>query len=91
MAVNIREQIALKRAEAKKAAMKNAGTSDGIAISWVGETPNDKNSEDGEREEDELGRISVKDTIDRARTSGQFASGMSLFTDSDEAPMHREP
>jgi hypothetical protein len=69
--LSIREAIALKRAEAKKAAPKSA---EGVLSGFEGlqdESPTSANKT-AEEEIVDLGRWSVKETIERARSTGSF-------------------
>ena len=70
--VNIREAIALKRAEVKKterasSSCRNGGTSDDLTA--LDDALPTKKEEDV----DELGRWSVRETIERARSTGEYA------------------
>ena len=70
--VNIREAIALKRAEVKKterasSSSRNGGTSDDLTA--LDDALPTKKEEDV----DELGRWSVRETIERARSTGEYA------------------
>lgn len=68
--LSIREQIALKRAEAKKAqsaTSRNDGLDDFTTLEDALPTVGKKQNED----EVDLGRWSVKETIERARNSGR--------------------
>ncbi|KAG8816088.1 hypothetical protein FRC17_000468, partial [Serendipita sp. 399] len=65
-AISIKEQIALRRAEqAKKASSSKNGSHDGIEEGSVPNSPSPV-------EEDILGRWSIRDTIDRAKSSGSI-------------------
>ena len=69
--VSIREQIALKRAEAKKATGK--GISSGALEDLSGlEEALPTNSHGQDDSVVDLGRWSVKETIERARTTGEY-------------------
>lgn len=71
-ALGIKEAIALKRAEAKKAAAKtcagggNFDTFEGLEDA----TPGSLSAKKEEEDTLELGRWSVKETIERARSTG---------------------
>jgi hypothetical protein len=71
--VSIREAIALKRAEAKKAERASSSSRNGDAFGDLGSLedalPTKKEEED---HVDELGRWSVKETIERARSTGDY-------------------
>ena len=70
--INIKEAIALKRAEAKKANLnKPAG---GHPDDFTGLEDADPNRVNEEESVDELGRLSLKDTIERARSTGEYTS-----------------
>ncbi len=73
-AINIREAIALKRAEAKK--VQSKGLSGGETVDqWDGleeVIPDALKPE----EEDLLGRLSIRDTIERARSTGMSQSNV---------------
>ncbi|KAL4066862.1 hypothetical protein J3A83DRAFT_4098085 [Scleroderma citrinum] len=73
-ALSIKEAIALKRAEAKKAAVKSS-SSGGNFDTFEGLEDATPGSLSAKKEEDdtlELGRWSVKETIDRARSTGSI-------------------
>lgn len=68
--LSIREQIALRRAEAKKAQTPDVGSAGGFDLGSFEDAllePANKKNED----EIDLGRWSVKETIERARSSGE--------------------
>ncbi|TFY64133.1 hypothetical protein EVJ58_g2832 [Rhodofomes roseus] len=66
--LSIREQIALRRAEAKKSQTTQPGGSNGFDLGGLEEAlPTKKQSTE---DEIDLGRWSVKETIERARSSG---------------------
>ena len=70
--MSIREAIALKRAEAKKSGSKGAS---GSGLDSFGGLEDALLSETKKNEEDdivELGRWSVKETIERGRSTGNF-------------------
>jgi hypothetical protein len=67
--LSIREAIALKRAEAKKVQPKVAVTGE-AADKWTGLEDTIPDAPKPE-EEDLLGRMSVRDTIERARSTGK--------------------
>jgi hypothetical protein len=68
-ALSIKEAIALKRAEAKKALGKSSGESGlgGLEESLLPDVAS-KQQED----EDLLGRLSVRETIEQARSTGEI-------------------
>ncbi|KAF9040779.1 hypothetical protein BJ165DRAFT_1492104 [Panaeolus papilionaceus] len=68
-ALSIKEAIALKRAEAKKAQQKNAGGG-GLGDLSTLEDALPELSGPKPEEEDLLGRLPTRDTIDRARSTG---------------------
>ncbi|THG99022.1 hypothetical protein EW026_g3266 [Hermanssonia centrifuga] len=65
-AISLKEQIALRRAEAKKAAMKSATPQPSDFEGLEEAAPTKESSEDAI----DLGRWSVKETIERARSTG---------------------
>lgn len=68
-AISIKEAIALKRAEAKKS--QKLGASSGLdSLAGLEDAlPSDMNKP--EEEEDLLGRLSVRDTVEQARSTGK--------------------
>jgi hypothetical protein len=65
--MSMKEAIALKRAEAKKAMVAQKSLSEHGGSSGVEDTlPTTSHAVD----EDDLGRLSVRETIERARSSG---------------------
>jgi hypothetical protein len=71
--VNIREAIALKRAEAKKAERASSSSRNGGALNDVAGLEDAHPTKEEEEPVDELGRWSVKETIERARSTGEYA------------------
>lgn len=73
--MSIKEAIALKRAEAKKAQDK-AGKASGVTATeaWgnLEEASPDTFGKAEVEETDFMGRLSVRETIERARSTGQF-------------------
>jgi len=65
--LSLKEAIALRRAEAKKAQAKGAGGGLDSLASLEDAIPDASKPE----EEDLLGRLSVRDTIERARSTGE--------------------
>jgi hypothetical protein len=66
-AISMKEAIALKRAEAKKAMAAQKTLSEHVGSSGVEDTlPTTSHAVD----EDDLGRLSIRETIERARSSG---------------------
>lgn len=65
--LSLKEQIALKRAEAKKALVSNAPASDGFGVD---DDPLALKVKPVEEDADSMGRWSVRETIERARSSG---------------------
>lgn len=75
--ISIKEAIALKRAEAKKANLsKPAG---GNLDDFTGLEEADPNQLNEEESVDELGRLSLKETIERARSTGEYLSTYGLL------------
>jgi hypothetical protein len=66
-ALSIKEAIALKRADAKKALSKSSG---GSGVSGLEDALPDVASNNQE-DEDLLGRLSIRDTIEQARSTGE--------------------
>ena len=69
--VNIREAIALKRAEVKKAERASSSSRNGGAFDDVASLEDAPPTKAEEEHVDELGRWSVKETIERARSTGE--------------------
>lgn len=73
-ALSVKEAIALKRAEAKKAMAAQKATP--VHVSPVGsEDASPSTLGDAAADDDDLGRLSVRETIQRARSSGVCFSG----------------
>jgi len=71
--LSIKEQIALKRAEAQKAALKNKKPSTSAQDGNVGEAEElDEGGGGKGAETEDLGRWTVKESIERARTTGKL-------------------
>ncbi len=69
--ISLREAIALKRAEAKKAQMRTGSTA------LDSNTSNEDTLPEVRKEDEEsldLGRWSVRETIERAKSTGEYAS-----------------
>lgn len=71
----MREAIALKRAEAKKAQTKPGG-GDGLISTSSTEKALPPHVIPAQEEEDLLGRTSIRETIEKARSTGEY---MHLF------------
>lgn len=70
--ISIKEAIALKRAEAKKANLNKP--TGGNLDDFTGLEDADPNRLNEKESVDELGRLSLKETIERARSTGEYAS-----------------
>ncbi|KAF5321653.1 hypothetical protein D9619_001255 [Psilocybe cf. subviscida] len=73
-ALSIKEAIALKRAEAKKAMMKSGGGGGGGGFDSFGSMEDALPSDIGKKveEEDLLGRLPLRDAIEQARSTGSL-------------------
>lgn len=73
-AMSLKEAIALKRAEAKKAMMKSGGGGGGGGFDSFGPMEDALPTDTGKKveEEDLLGRLSVRDAIEQARSTGEY-------------------
>jgi hypothetical protein len=69
--VNIREAIALKRAEAKKAERASSSSRNGQPFDDLAGLEDALPTKTEEEHVDELGRWSVRETIERARSTGE--------------------
>lgn len=72
--LSIKEQIALKRAELKKAAEHGGANAGDTSLDFAGLEDADPTAAKRNAEEDnvDLGRWSVKETIERARSTGRL-------------------
>lgn len=73
--LSVREQIALKRAEAKKAQTTGKGGSGLLQLEDLGEdqfSSPTKLTVRAEEPPDELGRLGIRETISKARSTGVF-------------------
>lgn len=69
--MSVREAIALKRAEVKKAQAKSSGRGGFDAMSSLQDAlPPHANP--AQQEEDLLGRATLRETIDKARSTGEY-------------------
>lgn len=70
-ALSIKEAIALKRAEAKKAQAKIGGGGGSRGLEDVGDLADALPEVKALEEEDLLGRLPIRDTIEQARSTGE--------------------